>query len=131
MVQLFKNANIDWLGNRRIFIAVSILLMLAGMVSAVVRYATGRAPFNLGVDFKGGTVITVKFKQRPSAEEVRAALQKAGVKEAVIQPVTDKPDEHLIKLPRLDTPTQTAPNAQPGTGQQGATPEQQAGVDVG
>ncbi len=154
MVQLFKNANIDWLGNRRAFIIVSILLMLAGMVSAVARYATGRPPFNLGVDFKGGTVITVKFKQRPSAEELRTALQQAGVHEAVIQPVNDKPDEHLIKLPRLDTPATTTPNTQAGTAQQGATqgqtegqavvqpspgapsqqgvtPEQQAGVDVG
>ncbi|HEX8069267.1 MAG TPA: protein translocase subunit SecF [Pyrinomonadaceae bacterium] len=150
MVQLFKNVNIDWLGNRRAFIAVSTLLMLAGMVSAVARYATGRAPFNLGVDFKGGTVITVKFRQRPSAEEVRAALQKSGVHEAVIQPVTDKTDEVLIKLPRLDQPAATAPNPQPSEGQQGATQgqtqgpavlqqgqtagaaaEQQAGVDVG
>src|SRR5256885_12448231 len=131
MVQLFKNANIDWLGNRRAFIVVSILLMLAGMVSAVARYATGRPPFNLGVDFKGGTVITAKFKQRPSAEEVRAALQKAGVHEAVIQPVNDKPDEHLIKLPRLDTPATTAPQTQTTPGQQGATLEQQAGVDIG
>ena len=129
MLQLFKNANIDWLGNRRAFIVVSILLMLAGMVSAVARYATGRPSFNLGVDFKGGTVITVKFKQRPSAEEVRAALQKAGVHEAVIQPVNDKPDEVLIKLPRLDTPAANAPQAT--TGQQSATQEQQAGVDIG
>ncbi len=141
MVQLFKNANIDWLGNRRIFITVSILLMLAGMVSAVARYATGRAPFNLGVDFKGGTVITAKFKQRPSAEEVRDALHKAGVTEAVIQPVTDKPDEHLIKLPRLDAPLPAQPSASPQPGQtQGQAanqatpstpPEQQAGVDAG
>ncbi len=139
MVQLFKNANIDWLGNRRIFITVSILLMLAGMVSAVARYATGRTPFNLGVDFKGGTVITAKFKQRPSAEAVRDALHKAGVTEAVIQPATDKPDEHLIKLPRLDAapPAQTSASPPAGQTQGQATnqpttpPEQQAGVDAG
>ncbi|HEX8179554.1 MAG TPA: protein translocase subunit SecF [Pyrinomonadaceae bacterium] len=151
MVQFFKDVKFDWLGKRRAFIAVSLLLMLAGMFSAVIRYATGRPPFNLGVDFKGGTVITAKFKQRPSAEDVRAALQKSGVHDAVIQPVTDKPDEHLIKLPRLDAPAATAPNPQAGTGQQGqtqgqtegqsvlqqpgqpqgATAEQQAGVDIG
>jgi preprotein translocase subunit SecF len=58
MVQLFKDVKFDWLGKRRIFIVISLVLMLAGMFSAVIRYATGRAPFNLGVDFKGGTVIT-------------------------------------------------------------------------
>ncbi len=138
MVELFKNTNIDWLGNRRIFIVISILLMLAGMVSAVARYATGRAPFNLGVDFKGGTVITAKFKQRPSAEAVRDALYKSGVTEAVIQPATDKLDEHLIKLPRLDAapPAQPAASPQPGQAQgqtpnQSTPPEQQAGVDAG
>jgi len=60
----------DWLANRRIFIAISVLLMLAGLGSAVVRQWSpgGTEAFNLGVDFKGGTVVTVRFKQRPSAE---------------------------------------------------------------
>ena len=30
MIQFFKDVKIDWLANRRAFIAVSILLMLAG-----------------------------------------------------------------------------------------------------
>jgi len=35
MIQFFKDVKIDWLANRRKFIAVSILLMLAGLSSAV------------------------------------------------------------------------------------------------
>jgi preprotein translocase subunit SecF len=101
MIQFFKHANIDWLGNRRIFIGISVLLMLAGLGSTTVRYLTHRPPFNLGVDFKGGTMITAEFKQRPSAEEVRAALSKSGVGDAIIQPVTDKQTQHMIKLPRM------------------------------
>jgi preprotein translocase subunit SecF len=102
MIQFFKDVKIDWLANRRIFIAVSILLMLAGLSSAVFRqwqHPNGTEAFNLGVDFKGGTVVTVRFKQRPSAEVVRDALLKAGLKDAIIQPVTDKPDIVLIKIP--------------------------------
>ena len=121
MIQLFKNVNIDWLANRRIFITVSILLMLAGLVSAVYRqtmHPNGTNAFNEGVDFKGGTVVTVKFKQRPSAEAIRVALGKQGVHDEVIQPTTDKPDEMLIKLP-LE-----------GQGNSSA-PESQAQVDVG
>ena len=48
------------MGNRRWFIGMSVLLMLAGMGSAIVRQATGRQAFNLGVDFKGGTVVTAR-----------------------------------------------------------------------
>ena len=101
MVEVFKNVNIDWLTNRRLFIAISVLLMLAGLGSAVVRQWSpgGTEAFNLGVDFKGGTVATVRFKQRPSAEAIRDALNAAGVKDAVIQHVIDKNDIALIKLP--------------------------------
>jgi preprotein translocase subunit SecF len=99
MIQIFKDVRIDWLANRRWFIGLSILLMLAGLASAVVRQATHRQPFNLGVDFKGGTVVTTKFRQRPSDEAIRDALVKQGVRDAIVQPVTDKQDTVLIKLP--------------------------------
>ncbi len=102
MVQIFRDVKIDWLANRRIFIAISVLLMLAGLGSAVFRqwkHPHGTEAFNLGVDFKGGTVVTVRFKQRPPAEAIRDALYKVGETEAVIQPVTDKPDTVLIKIP--------------------------------
>lgn len=101
MIQIFKNVNIDWLSYRRILIAISIFLMLAGLGSAVVRewVVGGTSAFNLGVDFKGGTVVTAQFKQRPSAEEVRSTLVASGLRDAIIQPVTDRPDLMLIKLP--------------------------------
>jgi preprotein translocase subunit SecF len=101
MIQVFKDVKVDWLANRRAFISISVLLMLAGLTSAIVRQAVpgGTDAFNLGVDFKGGTVVTAKFKQRPSPEAIRDALVKANVHDAVIQPVIDKPDTALIKLP--------------------------------
>src|SRR5215203_7499860 len=98
MFQVLHDVNIDWMGNRRWFIGVSVLLMLAGLGSAVIRQATGRQAFNLGVDFKGGTVVTVKFKQRPTDEAIRTALSSQGLNDAVVQG-TDKPDTVLVKLP--------------------------------
>src|ERR1051325_2546355 len=115
MIQLFKDVKIDWLANRRMFIAVSILLMLAGLGSAVFRqwrHPNGTEAFNLGVDFKGGTVVTAKFKQRPSAEAIRDALAKIGASDAIIQPVTDKPDTTLIKLPLEGSSTDGESQAQ-------------------
>ena len=99
MIQVFKDVRIDWLANRRWFIGISILLMLAGLGSAIFRQATHHQAFNLGVDFKGGTVVTIKFKQRPPDEAIRGALTKQGVKDAIVQPVTDKQDTVLVKLP--------------------------------
>lgn len=102
MFQILQNVNVDWLGRRRWFIGVSIVLLLAGLGSAVLRYATGRQAFNLGVDFKGGTVVTARFKQRPSDDAVRSALNDKGVHDAVVQPVTDRPDTFLIKVPLME-----------------------------
>ena len=148
MVQFFKNVSIDWLANRRIFITISLVLMLAGLGSAVYRqvfHPRGTEAFNLGVDFKGGTVVTVKFRNRPTPEAVHAAVTAQGISDAVIQPDTSKPDEMLIKIPRQDNGQQSgAPqpannpqqqaNAQPQNPQQAAqsaTVQTQAQVDVG
>src|SRR5918911_422075 len=102
MFQILHDVNVDWLGNRRWFIGLSVLLMLAGLASAIFRQATGGQAFNLGVDFKGGTVVTAKFKQRPNDDAVRVALTSKGVRDAVVQPVTDRPDTVLIKVPLVE-----------------------------
>ena len=99
MFQILHAINIDWLGRRRVFIGASVFLMLLGLGSAVVRQATGRQAFNLGVDFKGGTVVTARFKQRPTDDQIRAALVSKGINDAVVQGVTDRTDTVLIKVP--------------------------------
>ena len=102
MFQLFDKVRVDWLGRRKIFIGISVLLMLAGLASAVVRQAVpgGTDAFNLGVDFKGGTVVTVKFlKDRPTDDQLRAVFAQNKLNDAIIQS-TDKADEVLIKVPR-------------------------------
>src|SRR5215218_6767543 len=104
MFNLFQNIHIDWLGKRKIFITISIAIMLAGLVSAIFRQYTpgGTEAFNLGVDFKGGTVVTAKFRQRPSDDDIRLALNNAGITDPVIQATTNRPDEVLIKIPLLE-----------------------------
>ncbi len=92
--------------------------MLSGLASAIGRQYTpgGTDAFNLGVDFKGGTVVTAKFRQKPSDDEIRAALNNTGVGDPVIQSSTDKPDEVLIKIPLIENagtvsaPTDTTVN---------------------
>ena len=78
------------MGKRKSLIAVSIIILLAGLFSAIGRQITpgGTDAFNLGVDFQGGTVITAKFKQKPSVDDIRAALNEKGVTEPIIQDST-------------------------------------------
>lgn len=113
MIEFFKDAKFDWMGKRKFFIALSIFIMLAGLASTAVRELTpgGSNAFNLGVDFKGGTVVTSKFKNgRPPEDEIRAALEEAEIKDAVIQASTDKTDEVLIKIPLDPVGNQTPAN---------------------
>lgn len=91
------------MGLRKPLIFVSIVVLLAGLSSAIGRQFTpgGTDAFNLGVDFRGGTVVTAKFRQKPDSDAIRNALGAQGISESVIQDSTDKQDEVLIKVPNL------------------------------
>ena len=93
------------MGIRKPLIAVSILVLLAGLGSAVARQLSpgGTDAFNLGVDFTGGSVVTAKFKDgNPTNEQIREALRGENLLDTVIQDSTDKTDEVLIKIPLIE-----------------------------
>src|SRR5688500_1860570 len=129
MFEIFKNINVDWMGIRKPLIALSILVLLAGLLSAIGRQFTpgGTDAFNLGVDFQGGTVIIAKFKDgnKPSEDNIRAALNNVGINDSVIQASLNKTDEVLIKIPiiegteavqpQAETPAQPAANTDANT----------------
>ncbi|HEV2705970.1 MAG TPA: protein translocase subunit SecF [Pyrinomonadaceae bacterium] len=102
MIRIFDDINVDWLGKRRLLLSISIVLMLVGLGSAIIREAVpgGTRAFNQGVDFLGGTVVNVRFNKRPSDDTIRAALTRAGLADAVLQPVLDRNDEVMIKVGR-------------------------------
>src|SRR5256714_3227890 len=98
---------------------LSIMLLLSGMGMAHYRHKFhpgGSDAFNLGVDFKGGTVVTVRFKQPPSVDQLRSAINVAGIRDAIIQPVLDKRGMFLVKVPHQ--------------GAEEVSSESQAGVDA-
>ncbi|MFL6281770.1 MAG: protein translocase subunit SecF [Pyrinomonadaceae bacterium] len=106
MFQILHNVNLDWLKYRKVFILISTIIMLAGLASALFRHQfhpNGTEAFNLGIDFKGGTVVTADFKQRPAPEVIRDALHAEGVADPIIQPITDKPGQVLIRLPKMES----------------------------
>ncbi len=133
MLEFFHNVNIDWMGKRKIFITLSIFIMLSGLVSTVSRQLTpgGTESFNLGVDFKGGTVVTAKFKAKPATDEIRGALNKVGVADPVIQDSTDKLDEVLIKIPLIENNDALPAPVDAVKSEQEQTDQQKAQVNQG
>ncbi len=66
----FKNLNIDFIGKRKIFYAISGLIVLFGVASLATR------GLNKGIDFVGGRTFVVKFKQDVNTVELAKDLTK-------------------------------------------------------
>ena len=64
---------------RRLMAIVSGAVVIIGLVSLLTQ------GLNLGLDFTGGTSIELRFEQSAHQAEVADALEKAGVKDAVVQ----------------------------------------------
>jgi len=70
-MHIFRDTNFDFMGNKWPLIGLSLLLTAAGLVSLVIEGGP-----RYGIDFKGGTLLYVKFAEKPSEESIRAALGK-------------------------------------------------------
>lgn len=74
-----KRTSIDFLGQRKYALALSLVMIIVSLVSMVVR------GFNFGLDFTGGTLIEVIYEKPVELDEVRKTLSDAGFDEAVAQ----------------------------------------------
>lgn len=94
-MEFFRNANIDFLGKKWYFIAFSLIFSVAGVLSMLFWHH-----IPLGVDFRGGTLVDVKFSHPPNDNAIRAALEKVGLQRPKIQ--TYGPAANNEKLIDLD-----------------------------
>jgi preprotein translocase subunit SecF len=79
-MDFLTNTHIDFMKYRRFWIAFSLVVMAIGIVAV---FFLGR--LNMGIDFAGGTQLTLKFKQAPDVQELRGLVERAGFREAQIQ----------------------------------------------
>jgi preprotein translocase subunit SecF len=79
-VELFRNPNIDWLGKKWYFLGFSLIFSIAGILSMLLWHG-----IPLGVDFRGGTDAYVRFADTPNIDQIRADLDRAGLKGPRIQ----------------------------------------------
>lgn len=73
------NARLDFLGRQKMFIAVSILALIASILLVVVK-----GP-RYGIDFRGGTEIILHFESTVNDDAVRDAARKIGLEDASVQ----------------------------------------------
>ena len=72
-------ARFDIIGKRKIWYAISSLLIIASLFFMVTR------GFNMGIDFTGGTIIDLRFEKAVYINDVRAVLNEYNLSNSIIQ----------------------------------------------
>lgn len=92
MLRLIKETKIDFIGKRKIFYAISIIVIGIGLVSF---FKKGDQAY--GIDFAGGELQEYSFKSPVTIDAVRDVLKELGLADASIQQFKDNPRAVLIR----------------------------------
>ncbi len=91
-MQLIRpDIHIDFLGKRKLALTFSAILIVLSLGLLAVK------GLNFGIDFTGGTLVEVQFKQAPAIADVRTSLAPVGYEQAIIQEF-GAPEEILIRV---------------------------------
>lgn len=93
-MKIFNNPNYDFIRWRWHAIALSLVVILAGVATV---WSKG---LPMGIDFKGGTLIVVKFTAPVSEDQVRNALNQMPGEKVVQNYGADDANEIMIRLPQ-------------------------------
>lgn len=89
----------DFVGKRKIWYIISLLLIVPGLFSL---FTQG---LNLGIDFAGGNLVQVQFEKSIKTEEVRNALETIGLEDSAIQ--ASENNNFIIKTRIMEKSEQT------------------------
>jgi len=92
MLRLIKEPKLDYISKRKIFYAISLLVICAGLFSF---FSKGKKAF--GIDFAGGQLQEYSFKNPVAVEKVRAALKDLNLADVSLQQFKDQPKVLLIR----------------------------------
>ncbi len=79
-MEFFRNTNIDFLGKKWYFLTFSLIFSVAGVLSMAFWHGVP-----LGVDFRGGTLVYVKYAHTPDPSAIHNEIERAGLKNARVQ----------------------------------------------
>ena len=92
-MEILANTKIDFMKYRKVLVTASLALLALSVFTV---FFSGR--LNLGIDFAGGTQLTLEFRERPRIDELRSLFLAAGVADAQIQGFgAEEDNEVLIK----------------------------------
>ena len=83
-MEFFRNVNVDWMGKAKYFVALSLLLLAIGWASIL-----RNGGLRYGIDFRGGTLVYVRFSGPAPVNQIRKGLQDAGLANSSIQSISD------------------------------------------
>jgi preprotein translocase subunit SecF len=87
-MEIFHNVNVDWVGKAKYFVALSLFLLAIGWVS-IYRTVVSNHGTLYGIDFRGGTLVYVRFAGKPPIDQIRKGLAQAGLPNSTIQGISD------------------------------------------
>jgi len=87
-MELFRGVNINWMGKAKYFVALSLFLLIVGWAS-IYRTVVMKHGTLYGIDFRGGTLVYVRFAGPPPIDQLRKGLQQAGLANSTIQGISD------------------------------------------
>ncbi len=90
-MELFRDTNIDFLGKKWYFLAFSLVFSVAGICSMLFWHH-----IPLGVEFRGGTLVYVKFAQTPDLDQIRRDMDRAGLHDPRIQRFGPTADNEVL-----------------------------------
>jgi preprotein translocase subunit SecF len=96
-MQIFVNANYDFLGKKYIALAGSLLVILVGFIFLIRNKTETNNWLNYGIDFAGGTLIQIRFAEAPSTESIRAKIEALNLGDTQINTFGDR-EEFLIRI---------------------------------
>ncbi len=90
-MELFRDTHIDFMKYRKAWILFSLALVLGGLYAIF-----GPHRLNMGIDFAGGTQVTIGFRQPPDVDKLRQVLEREGMVAPQIQRFGQASDNQVI-----------------------------------
>lgn len=93
-IQLIKDSvNIDFVGYRKIAYTLTSLLIIIGFLAIIMNKG-----LNYGVDFAGGVMVQIEFKNEVSDEEVKGALKDIEMPGLIVQKIGEDNHHYLLRF---------------------------------
>jgi preprotein translocase SecF subunit len=96
-MQIFHKANFDFVSKRKLFLILSIIFIIGGML------LSGILGLDYGIDFEGGIEMAVKFEKPINTERIREAVSKIGIQGAEVKSFGAE-NQYIIRIKKSSQP---------------------------